>query len=143
MKRILAILPLLSLLALSACTGAHTFGSDLKALEGKPINDAAIMLGGKHTGEYQRGNETVYVWQDHDSESIFGPRITMGHGYGVGSPMNDGSELLMTGLQFNTCVIRAATLDGIIRDITYEGNPGGCESIYGYRKKALGRNAAQ
>lgn len=131
MKRFLLLLPLL----LAACAGGNSFDQNLRKVEGKPINDVAIMLKGKHTGEYQDGPATVYVWQKAQTESLFGPSVTQG-GYRLGNRSSAlGSEFLWTGIQYHSCVIRARTMDGMVQRITMEGDPGGCESIYGNRRK--------
>lgn len=133
-------LVILSLVMLTACAGARSFDQDLRQLEGRPVNDAAIMLGGPHTGSYKQGNATVYVWQGYKRESIFGPGVSKGRGYRLGSPMDDGSGLYWTGIEHYRCVIRATTTDGIVRKITMEGNPSGCETIYGGKREPLGKD---
>ncbi len=138
----LRMMGLLAVLGLSACAGGMTFDQHLRQLEGKPVNDADLMLGRHSTGQYQDGNATVYVWQARDAESIFGRSVSSGRGYGLGSPMDDGHELLLSGVQLHSCVIRARTMDNIIQRVTYEGNPGGCETIYGYKRKPLGVNSS-
>lgn len=132
-----SFLPALALvLALAACAG-QTFDQHLRSYKGKPVNDFAIGYG-PHTGQYQRGDGAiVYVWQKSQTQSVFGPAVTQG-GYRIGSGGQADGGILWTGIQHNSCVIRAGTMDGLIRDISFEGNPGGCETIYGTRKRELG-----
>lgn len=143
MTRRFTLLALAGLLTLSACAGARTFDQDLRALQGHPVNDAAIKFGQGHTGEYRQGDATVYVWKSSQRKSIFGDAVTKGRGYQLGGTAADGSGVYWTGIQHNQCVIRATTTDGIIRKITSEGNPGGCETIYGYRRQELGYDSSQ
>jgi len=140
MKRLLI---LASVLLLSACAGVQTFDQHIKSLEGHPVNDAAIMLNQKHTGEYKQGDATVYVWQGSYSESVF-DRSTYhqtGTGIQIGNMAANGNIFLLSGIQYDSCVIRATTLDGIIQRITFEGNPGGCETVYGWKKHPMGKSA--
>ena len=128
-------------LALAGCAGVRTFDSDLRAFIGKPVNDAAIVYG-PHTGQYTtKAGETVYVWQDSDVESVFGPAVTGGIGYQIGGSPASGNGLLWSGIKFHGCVIRITTMDGIVRAVTYQGDPGGCETIHGYKRKSLSRVA--
>jgi hypothetical protein len=140
----IALIPLAAILALSACAGVKTFDQHLRQLEGKPVNDADLLLGHHADGEYRSGNDTVYVWQKQDVESIFGPAVTSG-GYRLGSPSQamGGSAMIWSGIQLNSCVIRATTNDGIIKKITFEGNPGGCETVYGFRRDRHDRAVSQ
>lgn len=144
MKRFFLVLTLLcASVFLAGCAGGNSFDQNLRKVEGKPINDVAIMLKGKHTGEYQDGNATVYVWQKRQTESVFGSTVTdKGYRLGSASTAMGNAEFLWTGIQYHSCVIRARTMDGIVQRITMEGDPGGCESIYGNRRKTWTKQEA-
>lgn len=129
----------LAVLLLAACAGMTTFDQSLRALEGRPVNDAKIMLKGEPSGQYTDGQgRLVYVWKGYQRESIFGPAVTKGRGYDI---MNTG--IYWTGIEHHRCTVRAATTGGIVQKITFEGNPGGCETIYGSRREELGYNSSQ
>jgi hypothetical protein len=138
MKKFLSLFVVI--LALSACAGARTWDGTLRQLEGKPINDAVILYG-HPDGEFVKGPVTTYVWQDRKADSVFGTTVTAGRGYRLGSPLGDGSEFLWSGLEYHRCVIRASVVDGIITRITSEGDPGGCETIHGFRRMPLGKSS--
>ena len=142
MKRLSAFL-LIAVLALAGCAGARTFDQSLRALEGHPVNDVALALGGPPAGQYQDGPAIVYVWKDSLRESVFGPAVTRGRGYKLGRSMNNKAALMWSGIEHHSCVVRATTMGGIVQRVTLEGNPGGCETIHGYRKEPLGRNISQ
>jgi len=132
-------LPLMAcILALSACAGMRTWDGTLNSLRGKPINDAVIVYG-QPDGQYNKNGMTTYVWQDRMTESVFGPTVTAGHGYRLGSPLGS-SEFIWSGIETHRCVIRAETSSGIITGITSEGEPGDCETIHHFRREPLGRN---
>lgn len=137
------ILVLTTLLTLTACAGGRTLSNDLMGLQGHPINDAFITLG-EPTGSYVKGNQTVYVWQRQHRESVFGPSVTSGYGYQFGRRSSVlGSGLMWSGIQYDSCVLRAYTAGGTIQRITQEGNPGGCETIYRYRRRDIGYDISQ
>lgn len=123
-------------LILSACAGPMSFDQRLRQLEGRPVNDADLMLGSHADGEYRDGANTVYVWQDHKTNSVFGSSVAGGHRI-------LGGDMIWGGIVTHTCVIRATTYDGIIQKIRFEGNPGGCETIHGNRREPLGRDTSQ
>ncbi|MBU6235361.1 MAG: hypothetical protein KGQ41_05915 [Alphaproteobacteria bacterium] len=131
MMRLLLVLPVL---LLAACAGARTFDTDMQArYVGQP---AAVAFSdfGAPTGQYTKGADTVYVWQKRDSESIFGPSVTMGSG------RNIFGGLYWQGVTYNTCTIRGTvTPKHTLSRLTFEGNPSGCETITGFRKKSIGR----
>ena len=133
------ILALVVILTGCAGSGVRTWDSTLNGFKGKPINDADIVFG-HPDGEYTKNGVTTYVWQDHKTESVFGPSVTSGRGYRLGSPLNSGNEFLWSGIEVYTCVIRAGVVDGLITQITSEGNPGGCEIIHGFRHAELGHD---
>jgi hypothetical protein len=85
------------------------------------------------------GGDTVYVWQKRDSESIFGKSVTKGSGYQILDQMPDGHGLYWQGVTYNRCTIRATTHNQTVAKVTFEGNPGGCETITGTKRKELGR----
>jgi len=126
-------------LLVGACAGARTWDGTLRQLEGKPINDAAILYGNPDR-EYSKGDTTTYVWQDRKADSVFGSSVTSGAGYRIGRPLGDGTEFLWGGIEYYRCVIRAETRGGLITRIWSEGDPGGCEVIHGFRKMPLGKN---
>lgn|GEM_PF-1992046 len=137
-------LSLFAALMLAACASAVTFDRSLNALEGRPVNDASIFLENQPSGSYtDTQGRTVYTWRGYKRESVFGDRVTKGKGYQLGGTMSDGSGVYWTGIEHYRCVIRAATVNNIIENITMEGNPGGCETIYGDRRQELGYNSSQ
>jgi hypothetical protein len=132
---------LLAVLGLAACAGAHTFDQNLRGLEGRPVNEAFNVLG-QPTGSYARGNTTFYVWQDNVRESVFGPAVSGGRGYRIGAP-HGGSEFLWSGITYHSCVIRAATAEGMVQEITFEGDPGGCQYIHGRHRESWDKSPFQ
>ncbi len=133
----LSLTCLTAVLVLAACAGPMSFDQHLRQLEGKPVNDADLMLGHHADGHYKDGANIVYVWQDYKANSVFGSNVTNG-GHRI-----LGGDVVWAGIVTNSCVIRASTYDGIIKKITYEGNPGGCETIYGRKQEPLGRDTSQ
>ena len=134
------ILGLVLTLAACAGTNARTWDGSLRALQGKPMNDAVILYGNPDR-EYRKGATTTYIWQDRKADSLFGPSVTSGAGYRIDRPMSNGSEFLWGGVEYYRCIIRAETQGGIITRIWSEGDPGGCEVIHGFRKMPLGKQA--
>lgn len=139
-QKIAATFALVLTLALASCAGAApTWENNLGQLVGKPANDADIFLRSHPTGDYAKGDARVYVWQGHNTESIFGPSVTRGSGLQIGRATSLGTEFYLSGIQYDTCVVKATVLDGIIREIHSEGSaPAGCREVYGKRHRELG-----
>lgn len=133
---------LLATVLLSACA-ATTFDQNLRQLEGKPINDASIQLKDQPSSTYtDNAGRKVYVFKGSDRKSIFGPAVTEGKGYHVLGDRAQ-SSIYWTGIEHHRCTIRATTANGIIQKITMDGDPGGCETIYGNRREELGYDSSQ
>lgn len=139
MKKTLSLIALT--LILSACSAtsspyverpANNIYAQTSALKGKPLNDAVILLG-RPTGEYSRNGFTTYVWQRRASDSIFGAGITSGRGYQIGHRIHGMSPLMLGGVTYHRCTIKAETLNAQITKIWTEGDPGGCRFIYDNR----------
>ena len=126
---------------LSACAGTHSFDQKMRAeLVGKPLAAAYERLGNPK-GIRRMGDEASLVWQKRDSESIFGPAVTEGQGYQILGTMPDGHGVYWQGITQNRCVIRASAKGDVLTDLSFEGNPGGCETILGAKKRPLGKSA--
>lgn len=128
---------LIAAVLLSACAGANTFDSTMNArYVGQPVA-AAYRDFGTPTGRYDTPQGPVFVWQKRDAESIFGPRVSHGRGYNI------LGNVYWQGVTYHRCVIRAASDGAVVRKLTFEGDPGGCEIVTGYRAPRLGRSAHQ
>ena len=53
--------------------------------------------------------------------------------------MGDGHIMPWSGVVYDNCVLRARTVTGVVKDVTFEGNPGGCEILFGQKKPPLGK----
>lgn len=136
------VFSLMFVLALSACASARTFDGEMRdRYVGKPVADA-IRDFGPAKGSYATADGgTAYTWQKRQSESIFGPAVTQGSGYQILGKLPDGHGVYWQGVTQYRCVIRAATQGGTVTGLRFEGNPGGCETILGYKRAPLGKSA--
>ncbi len=117
----------------------RTFDGDMRAaLVDQPV-DAALTRFGSPTGQYDRNGQTYLVWQRHRSESVTDMFGRDGHTYALGRPMGDGHIMPWSGVVYDSCVLRARTVTGVVKDVTFEGNPGGCEILFGQKKPPLGK----